>query len=195
MPEQNERELSIYVIEQTSIEELRAVLSDERLTWAYALRMEDTALGWLRDLLNEKPLGAPLDGVRPGLPLKCWTEGRAFGPQLEVDWQRDGETYHLRALLEEGEPPQNVDWGVPDGATLRAHGGEHYVLLHGALDESSEAGRPTWSEARIPRRLAYPYDPQAEMALPQRVALAVQDYARDGVVVLTRLLQVATPQD
>jgi hypothetical protein len=197
MPEQNGRELSIYVVEQASIEDLRTALGDERLTWAYASRMEDTGLGWLRNLLDEQPLGAPPSDRRPGVPLTRWSEGWAFGPELEVDWWRDGGTYRLRALLEEGEPPQGVDWGEPVSTALRANGGERYVLLHGELDKdrSASAGRPTWSEARIPRYLAHPCQIQEGTDPPRQVTLVVRDYACNGAVVLTRLLKVTAPQD
>jgi hypothetical protein len=197
MPEQNTRELSIYVVGQASLEHLKAALGDERLTWAYASRMEDTGLGWLRDLLDEQqPLGAPLSDGRPGVPLARWSEGRAFGPELEVDWWRDGGTYRLRALLEEGKPPQGVDWGKPVSTALKANGGERSVLLHGELDKdrSASAGRPTWSEARIPRYLVHPCQIQEGTVPPKQVALVAQDYARNGAVVLTRLLKVAAPQ-
>jgi hypothetical protein len=196
MPEKNGHELRIYVVEQVVIEDVRAALGDERLTWAYASRMEDAGLGWLRDLLDKQPLGAPLSGGRPGVPLTRWSEGRAFGPELEVDWWRDGETYRLRALLEEGEPPQGVDWGAPVSTSLRANGGERYVLLHGELDEDESAlgERPTWSEARIPRHLAHPFQIQGGTAPPKRVTLVVRDYARNDAIVLTRLLNVTSLQ-
>lgn len=188
-------DLRVYVVEQASLEVLQVALDDERLRWAYASRVEDTGLGWLDDLLDEQPLGASLNDRRPGVSLTCWAEGRAFGPGLEVDWWSDGETCRLRALLEEGEPPNDIDWGVPVNASLRATGGERCVLLHGELDESSMSGDYTWSEARIPRRLAHPYELQEGKYPPQRVALVTQDYARDGAVVLTRLLKVAAPRD
>jgi hypothetical protein len=188
-------EVRVYVVERASLDDLKTALEDERLTWAYASRMEDTGLGWLDDLLGKQPLGAPLSDDRPGVPLTRWTEGRAFGPELEVDWWRRGETYRLRALLEEGEPPKGVDWGKSVNTSLRAKSGERHVLLHGELDESSEVRGPTWSEARIPRRLAHPCELQEGKEPPQRVALVIQDYARNGAVVLTRLLRIASPQD
>lgn len=188
-------ELRVYVVERASLDDLNAALEDERLTWVYASRMEDTGLGWLEDLLDEQPLGAPRSDDRPGVPLVRWAEGRAFGPELEVDWWRDGKTYRLRALLEEGEPPRDVAWGEPVNTSLRVKGGERYVLLHGEIDKSSEAGCPTWSEARIPRRLAHPCEFQEGKEPPKHMAMVGQDYARSGVVVLTRLLKVASPQD
>jgi hypothetical protein len=197
MPEHNTRQLTVHVIERASLADLRAALEDERLTWAYASRMEDAGLGWLQDLLDEQPLGAPLSDGRPGVPLTRWSEGRAFGPELEVDWRRDGETYRLRALLEQGEPPQGVDWGEPVSTSLKANGGERHVLLHGELDEgrSASSERITWSEARIPRYLAHPVEIRERKEPPRQVTLVVQDYARNGAVVLTRLLKVASPQD
>ena len=198
MPEQNTHELRIYGVEQASLEHLKAALGDERLTWAYASRIEDTGLGWLRDLLDgQEPLGAPANDGRPGVPLARWSEGRAFGPALEVDWWRDGGTYRLRALLEAGEPPRGVDWGEPVGPAVSATGGERCVLLHGEWDKerSESTGLHTWSEARIPRYLAHPCEIQAGTGAPRHVVLVVRDYARNGAVVLTRLLKVTAAQD
>lgn len=195
MSEQRGRQLRIYVVEQVSIEALQTALSDERLVWAFASRMEDTGLGWLRDMLDERPLGAPPAARRPGVPMSRWEEGRAFGPNLEVDWWREGEIYRLRALLEEGSPPADVDWGEPVGGPLSASGDERYELLHGELDKDSSGDLPTWSEARIPRRLAHPYEAPQGREPASRVSLVVQDYARDGAVVLTRLLRVTSAQE
>jgi hypothetical protein len=188
-------DLRVYVVEQASLDDLSAALKDERLTWAYASRMEDAGLGWLDDMLDEQPLGAPPEDSRPGVPLTRWGEGRTFGPELEVDWWRRGKSYRLRALLEEGKPPNGVDWGEPLNTSLSVDSDERYVLLHGEMDESSEVRSLTWSEARIPRRMAHPCELQEGMEIPKRVTLVVQDYARDGAVVLTRLLKVSAPRD
>jgi hypothetical protein len=190
MPEQEVRKLTVYVAEKATLDNLRTVLADARLRWAYASRMEDTGLGWLRDLLDGRPLGAPLNGDRPGVPLDHWTEGRAFGPDLEVDWQCEGQTYRLWALLEEGVFPAGVTWQTPSDERLSAIGSEHWILLHGTLDKKSLRERSTWSEARVPRHLAYPYVPEDGDSLPDRVALAGQDYGRGGMVVRTRLVDV-----
>jgi hypothetical protein len=188
MPEREARKLTILVAEGATPGELRAVLADNRLRWAYASRIEDTGLGWLSDLLEvSRPLGAPLSGDRPGVELEYWVEGRAFGPRLEVDWRREGQSYRLRALLEEGKSPSGVTWSNPPGEVLTAIGGERCILLHGTLDEKSPRERLTWSEARVPRRLAHPYEPAADKPPAKRVALLGQDYGHDGMVVLIRL--------
>ena len=185
-----ERELTIYVAEKVTADDLRAVLNDDRLRWAYASRMEDTGLGWLCDLLDGRPLGAPVNDDRPGVSLDHWAEGRAFGPDLEVDWWREGQTYRLRALLEEGLHPANVTWNARQGEALNAIGGERCILLYGTLDGKTLRERPTWSEARVPRHLAHPYVPGDDKPLPGRMTLLCQDYGCDGLVVLTRLIAV-----
>jgi hypothetical protein len=192
MPEQKERKLTIHVVEGATSDDLRTVLADDRLQWAYASRMEDTSLGWLRDLLDGQPLGAPLNDDRPGVPLERWAEGRAFGPGLEVDWWHEGQTYRLRALLEEGDPPADVTWRSPSEVRLIAIGSKRRIPLHGTLDKKSPQERPTWSEARAPRHLAHPYEPEDDKPLPDKAALLGQDYGRDGIVVLTRLTGITS---
>jgi len=188
MPKREEKKLTIHVVEGATSDDLRTVLADNRLQWAYASRMEDTSLGWLRDLLDGQPLGASLNDDRPGVPLDCWVEGHAFGPSLEVDWWREGQTYRLRALLEEGDPPAGVTWSSPSEERLIVIGSKRHILLHGTLDKQSPQERPTWSEARVPRHLAHPYEPEDGKPLPDKVALLGQDYGRDGMIVLTRLI-------
>jgi len=191
MPEQNTRELTVLVADNATVDDLRTMLGDSRLELAYASRIGDTGLGWLRDLLTSQPLGAPHHDDRPGVLLDQWTEGRAFGPQLEVDWWRDGRIYHLRALLEQGDPPDGVDWYAPSAKPLNASDDVRYILLHGTQDKKSSRERPTWSEAKVPRHLAHPHKPKDGQPLPERLALVGQDYERDSVVVLTRLIGVA----
>lgn len=190
MPEREMKTLTILTAEGVSAEALGTVLEDERLRWAYASRMEDTGLGWVRDLLAGEALGAVSEDRRPGVPLERWEEGRAFGPDLEVDWWREGDGYRLRALLEEGDEPKakGVSWSEASGGQLIAQE-ERYIVLHGTKDESSGAP-PSWSEARVPRPLAYPYESEADEALPERIALRGQDYARNGIITLTRLVAV-----
>ena len=193
MPKREERKLTIHVVEGATSDDLRTVLADDRLQWAYVSRIENSGLGWLRDLLDGQPLGAPLnDDDRPGVTLDCWIEGRAFGSALEVDWWREGQTYRLRALLEEGDPPSGVIWSNPPGEQLIAIGGKRRILLHGTLDKKSPQERPTWSEARVPRHLAHPYRPEDGKPLPDKIALLGQDYGRDGTIVLTRLTGITS---
>jgi len=93
-------------------------------------------------------------------------------------------------LLEESVPPAGVTWHTPSDERLSAIGSEHWILLHGTLDKKSLRERLTWSEARVPRHLAYPYVPEDGNLLPDRMALAGQDYGRGGIVVRTRLVDV-----
>lgn len=183
--------LMIRTAGEVSLETLRQVLGHADLRWVYAERTADTGLGTVADLLAGEPLGAPRDGRRPGVELARWEHGRAFGPHLEIDWWRDGETFRLRALSEDTLPP-GVDWQEPDdGPSLVAVGAPRAMTLYGTLDKNDEKSppdRPTWSEARVPRHLAYPVP--FESSPSARVALLGQDYARRGVVVLTRLVGV-----
>ncbi len=173
---------------KVDLKTLRQVLSDPRLIWVYAERMADTGLGTVDDLLNDSPLGAPEDGNRPGVKLERWEHGRAFGPDLEIDWWREGEVFRLRALVE-GDLPKGVEWSEPeDGAALVAVGVSRSILLYGTHDKKPSPDQPTWSEARVPRHMAYPV--QFEGSPPHQVMLVGQDYARLGVVVLTRLVEV-----
>lgn len=190
MPERETKTLTVLTAEGVSVEALRTILEDERLRWAYASRMEDTGLGWIRDLLAGEALGAVSDDRRPGVPLARWEEGRAFGPDLEVDWWREEDAYRLRALLEDGDGPKakGVSWSEASEEQLIAKG-ERYVVLHGTRDESS-GNPPSWSEARVPRPLAHPYEPEADEALPERIAMRCEDYARNSIVTLTRLIAV-----
>lgn len=184
-----QRTLMIRTAREVSLETLRRVLAENNLQWVYAERMADTGLGTVADLLAGEPLGAPQDGSRPGVELARWEHGRAFGPRLEIDWWREGETFRLRALSEVALP-QGIDWREPDdGPALVAVGAPRAMMLYGTLDEKSPPDRPTWSEARVPRYLAYPVP--FDDSPPERVALLGQDYARRGVVVLTRLVGVA----
>ena len=94
-------------------------------------------------------------------------------------------------LLTEGDVLEGVEWTGSE-TTLQPIQDEPYPLrLHGAHKGSDEDGRPTWSEARIPRHLAYPVEVGKEENPPEHMALRALDYARAGCVVLTRLVKVA----
>lgn len=187
--EKSHRTVVIRLADGVSLEKLRRVLVVSDLRWVYAERMADAGLGTVADLLAGEPLGAPKDGNRPGVDLGRWEHGRAFGPDLEIGWWREGVTFRLRALSG-GDAPDSVDWTEPEGkATLVAVGGPRSMVLYGTHDKRLSAGRPTWSEARVPRHLAYPVKLEGSQP-PQRVALLGQDYARGGIVVLTRLVGV-----
>ena len=174
----SERALRVFWAEGVPLESLEAVLRDGRLHRFYGERMEDLHLGWLPELLDGK-VGISLDRLEAG---------RGFGLDLEVDWWRGAEGYRLRALLEEGKPPAGVDWREADGPPLESlpeKGDEHPLMLWGAYDEDLGA----WAEARIPRPLPHPARWEGSVP-PERVVLLVQDYRRDGAVVLTRFLKV-----
>ncbi|MEJ5312388.1 MAG: hypothetical protein WHX52_21700 [Anaerolineae bacterium] len=191
-----QRRLIIRTARGVDLETLRRVLAENNLRWAYAERMADTGLGTVADLLAGEPLGAPKeyvdpDAARPGVSLERWEHGRAFGPEMEVDWWREGKTFRLR-VLSESQLPAGVVWTEPDGEAPVAQGTPRPMLLYGSHDDKSPQERPTWSETRIPRHLAHPISSDKP---PRRVALLGQDYARAGAVVITRLIAVVPGDD
>jgi len=186
--EKKQKTLIVRTAREISLDTLRQVLAHSNLQWAYAERMADTGLGTIADLLEGEPLGSPKDGNRPGVGLERWEHGRAFGPDLEIDWWREGETFRLRGLSESALP-EEITWTEPNGSSPPTVVGTLRVMtLYGIHDKASSPERPTWSEARVPRYLAYPI--QCDDQPPQRVTLLGQDYARRGVVVMTRLVGV-----
>lgn len=170
--------MNAYHVSGVAAAALEALLSQssEPWPWFYGERSETTELFWLEDVLST---------------WQQWTYGRVFGPQSElVWWQRGNGRYDLR-LLTDGPPPAVTDfsWGQP--AAWEAHGEAGQTLLHGQLDEDRTKTRDqaTWSEARIPRWLAYPLKTEADN-VPKRVILTTQTYAQAGIVGFTRLLSV-----
>jgi hypothetical protein len=149
---------------------LASVLEDSRLSWCYGERMEGITLDWLADVLDE---GSETVGR--------FEVGRAFGADLELDWWKTESGFRLRALLEDGDPPAGVEW---EQALTLDSGGKHQLVLWGDYDDDLGA----WAENRIPRSLPFPVRWSASP--PDRVALEVCDYCRDGAVVLTRFLAV-----
>lgn len=161
---------------QATLAQLAQALEDARLLWVYAKRLEDI-------VLDARPAW-----LAAGVPLERWDQGCAFGPELELCWQRRGDTYEVRAITE-APPPEVVAWIAWDMGGWRADDGAlARWLLVGERDADRESGAPTWSEARIPRYLAYPVpDPTAP---PERVALVARVYRCDGLVALHRLVCV-----
>ncbi len=177
---QGQRTLKIYTAENVTPQTLRQLLTDSNLKWVYAESLTNTILAYTGDFL----LGKDQD-------LLQWEHGRAFDETLELDWWRTGETFRLR-LLTERDVPDGVNWNKT-GAVVQPIRDEPYSLrMHGMCDEHTASPKhPTWSEARIPRHLAYPVAVGKGENPPERVALRALDYARAGCVVLTRLVGVA----
>ena len=100
-------------------------------------------------------------------------EGRAFGPEAEVRWQRhdDGADGYIVLVLSEAALDLGSDWQeetfeVSDPLT---------VYLMGVWQPKEQA----WIEVRVPHPLDYPLPDPGRMARP--VAPAVE-YSRDGIV-------------
>jgi hypothetical protein len=172
--------IEIYTAQDIAPKALRGLLARSRLKWVYAESLADTILADPKDVLQEES-------------LLRWEHGRAFNETIEVDWWCTGTTFQLR-LLTEGKVLEGIEWGEPCSQALQPVQDEPYPLrLHGTYDQRSSAlcKRPVWSEARIPQPLAYPIEISEEHDAPDRVMLYAVDYARAGVVVLTRLVAVA----
>jgi hypothetical protein len=169
------RNLRVFWAEGIDLALLEVSLGDDRLSWLYAERMEDVCLDWLADLLE----------TRGQEGAEHLTTGRAFGTGLEVDWWKESSGYRLRAMLEDGNPPDGVAWHEATGLDLQCGlGDEHQLVLWGTYDRELGA----WAEARIPR--PFPHPGPWDESPPARAALRVRDYRRDGAVVLTRFLKV-----
>lgn len=179
---QGRRTLKIYTAESVAPKTLRQLLADSKLRWVYAESLLDTILAYTGDFLPDKD-------------LLQWEHGRAFDELLELDWWRTGQTFRLR-LLTEGDGLGSVDWNESEAVLQPVQRDPYPLRLHGTYDKGSdEAGPPTWSEARIPRKLAYPVLVDEGAGPPERVPLRALDYTRAGCVVLTRLVGVAAESD
>jgi hypothetical protein len=164
---------TVYVAE-TTLAHLEQALQDARLLWVYATRLEDIVLV-RRD-----------DWAASGVPLERWEYGYAFGPDLELSWQRreHGESYNARAITA-ATPPDTIDWTAWDMTGWQSDAPTPWLLL-GEHDKKSNV--PTWWTARIPRYLAYPVLDPGD--LPERVVLIAQSFRQAGRVALHRLLRV-----
>ena len=176
---QSQPALKIHTAESVAPRALRQLLADSDLRWVYAESLTDTILAYTGDFL----LGKDKD-------LLQWEHGRAFDETLELDWWRTGQAFRLRVLTE-GDALDGVDWKGPEATLQPVQPAPYPLRLHGTYDkDSADTGRPTWSEARIPRHMAYPVK-VGEGNPPDRAALRALDYTHAGCVVLTRLVEVA----
>jgi len=137
-------------------------------------------------------------------PDPAWSHGRAFGPSLEVRWQRTGEGFEMLLLTERPLPlPQG--WQPLPEATAGGQGeadtpfpypdsvdSPAQVLLWGTHIRHLQhphrlAGGEgdVWIETRIPRPLRYPV-----RGAPPWVKARVITYRYRGRPVLTRLVSL-----
>ncbi|MGD9101344.1 MAG: hypothetical protein PVF45_12765 [Anaerolineae bacterium] len=126
-------------------------------------------------------------------PDPAWTHGRAFGPRLEVRWQRAGDRFDLLLLTETAIslPPgwEAISQGDdfiphPDSADTSAHvmlWGTHVSQLEQPHHLAGGEG-DVWIETRIPRPLRYPVP-----GSPKWVRARAVVYRCQGRPVLTRL--------
>lgn len=136
---------------------------------------------------------APTMDLQPyATPDPSWLRGRAFGPEMEVRWQRTDEEYDVHLLTEvaqeldgweeihlggEAEMEASDDFSILLWGTHR----QYLPSTHIQAGEGDEVPHE-WIETRIPRPLHYPV---VEVA-PFVEAVAI-NYVVRGKVVLTRL--------
>ncbi len=116
------------------------------------------------------------------LPV-LWPQGRAFGRNREVRWQRQSDgLYNVMVLTEETEyRPTGTGWTqvAPDiDGSL-----ERQLLLWGELTRNSESSLE-WIELRIPQALHYPVEVDRNSGL--HVVISARDYTVGGIPVMTR---------
>jgi hypothetical protein len=160
----------------------------------------EEAVGAFKDKLKylyfESEATIELMDYRP--PEPAWTHGRAFGPELEVRWQRVRDGFELLLLSE--QLPQPPGWEpVAGGTPLPPDSADPpgQVLLWGT--HISQLQQPhhlaggqgdAWIETRIPRPLEYPVS-----GAPRWVKARVVVYRCQGRPVLTRLVSLEGEKD
>lgn len=137
---------------------------------------------------------AEIELVAYASPQPAWTHGRAFGPRLEVRWQRAGDGFDL-LLLTEADGACPAGWeplpaGSPAAPCPDSADPEGQVLLWGTHIGHLErphrlagGSEQAWIETRIPRALRYPVD-----GAPRWVRARTIVYRCQGQPVLTRLV-------
>ncbi|MGQ9626630.1 MAG: hypothetical protein ACUVV0_06970 [Anaerolineae bacterium] len=108
--------------------------------------------------------------------LAFWTLGRAFGPELEIRWEREGGDYNL-LLLSEKEDFAPEGWRKVEEAEVDE---ERKIFLWGTYRQRERK----WIETRIPRPLRYPVEGNG------RVCILACDYIKDGMTIMTRFREV-----
>jgi hypothetical protein len=158
-----------YVACGVTDDQLATAIMDERLTWAYAERLEDILLGKRDDLLCPR--------------LESWIHARAFGPRMELSWWRLPKGIQIRCIVLDGKPPASISWIHEQIEWQPVAGLLDRILLVGEHDPRVESDRPLWSTMRIPRYLAYPLESNSP-----RVALVQQVYSHNGYTGAIRLV-------
>lgn len=179
--------MQAYFLEDISAEAISRLLAwgKEKKVWhwLYGEQMTQITLAYLVEELEISPSA-----------WRQWSHGRVFGDTCELAWwSLSKDQYALRLLIESGDQPPGLAWGV--GEEWLPWGGVNATLLHGSLDtkRSKESGQPSWSEARIPRYLHYPVKVNLDTVQEDdviQVILETQPYAQHGVVGLSRLAVV-----
>jgi len=145
---------------------LRNLLAGSGLEWAHVARMDRAEIAM----------------CSPDLPDQ-WTEGRAFGLNVEVRWHKVGaDHYRLDVLSEDRAAMPSGDGWRPLAQEIDSVR-KRKILLWGELTRASSQP-PDWREVRIPHPLEYPFpDPDPETP---RVAVGGWDYLVSSIVVATR---------
>lgn len=119
-----------------------------------------------------------------GLPAGLWSEGRVFGPRVEVRWwMTDEGGFNVLVLSETRLGLSSEEWHEQQMEI----GDEYRLYLWGERRPDD----PYWIETRIPRPLHHPLneDEWQQHQLPYVVAVA-RDYGEKGIARLTRLVRL-----
>jgi hypothetical protein len=135
------------------------------LRWVYAERMEEITLCRAANLAGG---------------IAAWPTGRAFGPAIELRWERSETGYRL-VILSEDTPPPEVKGLAWQKAAVCQKAVERKALLWGEHNAETE----TWLATQIPRPFAYPVD-----EVKKRVRLVGLDYCQGEITLITRLKEV-----
>lgn len=162
----------IFVQQTTPLETVQHLLSLE-LPWAYVASSAD----------------AQIVCCAPDLPQR-WPQGRAFGPLLEVRWQRVAGEFIVEVLTEQEIPP------LPEGAWQQASPEidgcyERQLLLWGERGAGASSSLE-WIEIRIPRVLTYPIEPDTTPPAKALLRVTIQacDYTIADIPVATRWISL-----
>ncbi len=127
-------------------------------------------------------------------PRVRWLNGRAFGPNLEIRWHQEDLIIELQALSETDNAPQGWlagEWNTqfdPEAQPRRVllAGVNSALLPQNHVLHSNDPQSGLWVSPTMARPLKYPIgDPSAA-----RVMLSCLDYCVNGIVVLTRLVDL-----
>ncbi len=173
-----------------------ASLDESRLRATLAAHSADLKLIYLES--ETRVVLSPLTdflGPRITLPPVRWLIGRAFGPALEIRWRLEGDQFEATALSESAAGPtgwQDSRWNALLDPTTRPRD----VLLAGVNSTdlppdhvlyNAQPQGGLWIDTQVTRPLHYP----AADVRARRLVLRCVDYLSRGLVVLTRLCDLA----